>query len=135
MTIFAVVVDVARRVAPWSVRAGSWHAAFSVAQFGQTMVTQFWHRDATSQNHRWLQLNVQTVGSEARCAVNTIKEGSQATVVQLLPFVPWALCFLVGPIVGHGSRRIRSQSSNAVLLPMLHNMSLCKVRLGAQLDK
>ena len=30
----------------------SWHAAFSVAQFGQTEVTQFRHRDATSQNHR-----------------------------------------------------------------------------------
>ena len=39
------------------------------------------------------------VGSEARCAVN--KEGSQATSMQLLPFVPWALCFLLGPIVGH----------------------------------
>ena len=61
------------------------------------------------------------VGSEARCAVN--KEGSQATSMQLLHLVSWALCFLVGPIVGHGSRRVRSRSSNAVLLHMLHNMS------------
>ena len=36
----------------------SWHAAFSVAQFGQTVVTQLWHRDATSQNHRWLRRNL-----------------------------------------------------------------------------
>ena len=43
--------------------------------------------------------------------------------MQQLPLVPWALCFLVGPIVRHGSRRIRSRSSNAVLLHMFHNMS------------
>ena len=87
----------------------SWDAAFHLAQFWQTVVTQFWHRDATSKNHRWIQLDVKTAKSKARY---NKQDRTPTTPMQLLPSVLWELCCLVGPIVGHGSRLIWSHSSN-----------------------
>ena len=80
----------------------SWHAAFSMAQFGQTVVTQFWAQRCHVKEPQTgpAKRSDSQIRSTLHCEYKQGRISSD-------PRATFAFCS-VGPIVGHGSRRIRA---------------------------
>ena len=88
-------------------RSVSGFAAFYVAQFGLTVVSQFWAQGFHVKEPQTAP--VQRSNSQIRRTLQQTRKDPDEHHVTV--------------VVVHGSRRIRSQSSNDVLLHMFHNMS------------
>ena len=88
-------------------RSASGFAAFYVAQFGLTVVSQFWAQGFHVKEPQTAP--VQRSNSQIRRTLQQTRKDPDEHHVTV--------------VVVHGSRRIRSQSSNAIQLYMIHNMS------------